>query len=149
MEAHLRAALAYIAGRLISGKKSPGVYDHFRSTFVLINGVVKARLVAIYDHGQGCHISGGGDGLQYLLFHHGECRSLHLTVHGNDFIGHDYGRTSRIRGRVIDDSIWLVEEATSREFRYLLAESLEPPWSEQAEKADIETDQADPELPPA
>jgi hypothetical protein len=148
METHLRAALAYIAGRLISGKNSPGVYDYSRSTFVLINGVVKARLVAIYDHGQRCHISGGSDGLRYLLFHHGERRFLNLAVHGNDFIGHDYGRTSRIRGRVVDGSIWLVEEATSREFSYLLAERLDPPWSEQAENADIETDQADPGLPP-
>jgi len=84
MEAHLRAALAYIAGRLVSGKNSPGVHDHSRSMLVIMNGTAKGSVVAIFDHDRKCHISGSGNGSQYFLFHHGECRAISLTLKGND-----------------------------------------------------------------
>jgi len=142
MEAHLQAALAYIAGRLISGKNSYGVYDHSRSKRILINGTAKGPVVAVFDHDQRCHISGNGNGFQYSLYHHGEKRIISLTVFGSRFSAHDYGHSASFTGTVQGNSISLFEPATCRQFRYTLVLSLEPPWSRLAGEAGIEPDRS-------
>jgi len=142
MEAHLRAALAYIAGRLVSGNNSSGVYDHSRSKHILMNGTAKGRLVAIFDHDQRCHISGSGNGLQYSLYHDGENRLISLTLQGSVISGHDYGRSAGFTGTAQDNSISLFEPATCRHFSYSLDVSLEPPWSDLAGNASIEPDRS-------
>lgn len=144
MEAHLRAALAYIAGRLVSRTKACGVYDHSRFRQVIMDGTVKGPMVAIYDHDQLCHISGSGNGLQYILFHHGKHRPVCLTLEGSGFCGHDYGRSTRFRGSVEGDFISVCEDGTARQFGYTLMVSLEPPWSDLADETGIEPDQPDP-----
>jgi len=150
MEAHLRAALAYIAGRLVSGKNSSAVYDHSRSRQILMNGTAKGRLVAIFDHDRRCHISGSGNGFQYSLYHHGENRLISLTLQGSVIGGHDYGRSASFTGTVEDNSISLFEPATCRQFSYSLVVSLEPPWSDLADNASIEPDRStDPGFQPA
>jgi len=115
----------------------------------MMGGAASSRMIAIYDHGQGCHISGSSNGLQYSLYHHGERRPISLTLHGSSFSGHDYGRSTRFRGTVEGESISLFEDATCRQFAYSLDVSLDPPWSELPEETTIEPDQPDPGLPPA
>jgi len=146
MEPHVRAALAYIAGRLVSGKNASGVYDYSRTMQIILSGAAQGGVVSIYDHNQGCHISGSANGLQYLLFHHGLRRHICLTLAGSEFTGHDYGRSPSVSGWVIDDGIVVVEPAMSKQFGYTLMVSLDPPWTELENKA--EPEEADPEMPP-
>lgn len=148
MEAHLRAALAYIAGRLVSGKNACAVYDHSRSQRIMMGGEANSRVIAIYDHAQGCHISGNGSGSQYSLFHHGERRPISLTLQGSSFSGHAYGRSTRFRGTVEGNFISVVEDGSARPFGYSLVESLEPPWSAPKDETGIDLDQTDPGLQP-
>ena len=149
MEAHLRAALAYIAGRLVSGRNACAVYDRSRSKRIMMSGAADSRMIAIYDHDRGCHISGSGNGLQYSLYHHGERRPISFTLEGSAFSGHDYGRSTRFSGTVEGDSISIIEDAMCRRFGYSLVVSLDPPWSILPDETAIEPDQPDPESGPA
>lgn len=146
MEPHLRAAMAYIAGRLVSGKNASGVYDYSRTMQIILSGAAQGGVVSIFDHDQRCHISGTANGLQYILFHHGLRRHICLTLAGSEFTGHDYGRSTSVSGWVIDDGIVVVEPAMSKQFGYTLMVSLDPPWTELENKA--EPQEADPEMPP-
>jgi hypothetical protein len=108
-----------------------------------MGGDANSGEVAIYDHDQGCHISGSSTGLQYVLYHHGERRHISLTLEGSRFSGHDYGRSTRFRGWVGADSISIFEEETCKRFVYSLWVSLVPPWSNLADEKGIEPEQTD------
>ena len=68
-----RRAIAYIAGRLISGSNVSAVYDYIVSKYFNFSGDISPTAVSIYDHEQKCHISGSG------------------TVSGNSISLYDYG----------------------------------------------------------
>ena len=138
MEPQLRTALAYLAGRLASGKNANGVYDYTRSKQVMLSGAAEGGVVSIYDHDQKCHISGTANGQRYFLFHHGLGRQFCLTLQGSEFSAHDYGRSTAVTGWVLDDGVVIVEPTKSEKFGYTLKVTLDPPWKELADQGELE-----------
>lgn len=147
MAPQLRAALAYLAGRLTTGKNANGVYDYSRSKQVMLSGAAEGGVVSVYDHDQKCHISGTANGPQYFLFHHGLRWQFCLILQGSEFSAHDYGRSTPVTGWVLDDGVVVVEPAISERFGYTLKVTLDPPWKEVADKAEPEKIENEPPPP--
>src|SRR5690349_15774686 len=93
-----RAAIAYIAGRLISGLSSNTVYDYSQSKYVRISGTVQPGIVRVFDHDNQAHISGSGNGTKFSLFHYEEGSHIDLTISERSFKGYDYGTGSHFQG---------------------------------------------------
>lgn len=111
---HVRAGVAYIAGRMISGSKSSHVYDYSEGRYHTIGGRVYADSVRIYDYDEGVHIGGSGR----RLFHYGEGSHILLRVSGRKFTGFDYGSGSHFSGRVNGKSVSLYDYERGQYFNY-------------------------------
>ena len=72
MNNHTRAAVAYIAGRLVSGKHASCVYDYSQRRYVSIGGNVDRTHVGAFDYQRGAHVSGSGDGTSFNLYDYGD-----------------------------------------------------------------------------
>jgi hypothetical protein len=94
MKANPRAAVAYIAGRFISGKHSTAVYDYALGKHISFSGTVQDGQVNAYDHDQGCSISGSVRGGHMALYHYGDGHHINLNISEQNFDGHDYGTSS-------------------------------------------------------
>lgn len=118
MEAHVRAAVAYVAGRLISGKQSSSVYDYSEGGHRSMSGQVTHDHVSVYDHVKSCHFSGSGGGSSFSLYHYGESSHVSLKIDGHSFSGYDYGTSSHYSGTVSGFSISLYDYSKGSHFSY-------------------------------
>lgn len=116
MDRSTRACVAYVAGRLISGRQSSHVYDHSQSRHVSIGGSVSGSRVSVYDYDRGCHF-GGSVG---SLYDYGPGAHISLSVDGNRFRGYDYGDGCHYSGTVNGSSISIYDYGESRHFSYSL-----------------------------
>ena len=114
MEAHTRRAVAYIAGRLISGSDAAAVYDYSESRYVNFSGDVDAQNVNVYDYEQSRHIGG----TLPSLYHYGNSRHIDLKVNGADFEGYDYASNKHFSGHVDGKNVSLYDYEHGQYFNY-------------------------------
>jgi hypothetical protein len=96
MQPHTRRAVAFIAGRAISGSDASAVYDYSESRYVFFSGDVSAGNVNVYDHEENCHVGGSLPS----LYHYGNGQHIQLDVSGTQFNGFDYGSGQHFSGTV-------------------------------------------------
>jgi|SRR3989344_2615245 len=114
MKHHTRRAVAYIAGRAISGKSSGAVFDFSASQHYYFGGNVHQSQVAVFDYTQSCHITG----TLTSLFHYGDSHHISLTINGSQFNGFDYGESCHFSGNVNGNSISVFDYGTSQHYNY-------------------------------
>jgi hypothetical protein len=100
-----KACIAYVAGRLVSGKLTSSVYDFSQSKHVLISGTVNGQNIAIYDHDRACHFGGSGNGTALSLYDYGRSSHISLQIQGNQFSGYDHGAGTHYSGTVSGNSV--------------------------------------------
>jgi hypothetical protein len=108
MKADTRRAVAYIAGRAISGKTASSVYDYGEGGHHSFSGDVSAVAANVYDYGSSCHV-GGQLG---SLYHYGHGSHLQLTLKGKSFTGYDYDDASDFSGDVHGSSVTVYDYPT-------------------------------------
>jgi hypothetical protein len=120
MHPKLRPCIAYVAGRLISGREAPSIYDNFQSKNICIDGVVTAENVKIFDHDRGCYLSGLGDGSAFELYDFGGMYYVELIIDGNKFEGYDHGTPSLFKGEIKGEEITMYDDAFAGTFSFVL-----------------------------
>jgi hypothetical protein len=114
VQPHTRRALAYIAGRLASGKRSSSVYDYGESRHVSFSGNVSTERVSVFDYEQNCHVGGRPPS----LFHYGDGQHISLKMNDHKFSGFDYGSGNHFSGQVRGSSVSLYDYSESQYFNY-------------------------------
>jgi hypothetical protein len=109
MEAHVRRAVAYIAGRLIIREDAEAIHEPATGRSYSMRGTAKDSYVKVYDHSCGCHISGNFYGLTYSLYHDGTSAHIELKITDNRFSGYEFASASQFNGNVSDRSITLYD----------------------------------------
>src|SRR5580698_7380638 len=109
MKANARAAIAYIAVRLVTGRNATHIFDYGQSRYIPIAGRVGNAQVQVFDYEKGAHVSGSGNGRTFSLFNYGEGSHISLTIHGHQFQGFDYGSGSHFNGQISNGTVSLFD----------------------------------------
>ena len=118
MEPHVRAIVAYVAGRVVSGKSASGIYDYSQRGHRSVDGTVTMDRVNVYDYGAHCFFSGDGHEGRFGLYHFGDSSYVDLEVADHSFRGYDHGSGGQFEGRVRGASIELYDYEEGRYFSY-------------------------------
>jgi len=129
MHPKLRPCIAYIAGRLISGRNASSIYDNLQSKTICFEGEVTAENVKVFDQDRGCYLSGLGaglgaglgDGKAFELYDFGGMYYVELIIDGNNFEGYDHGTPSSFKGEMRGNEITVYDDAFSESFGFVLS----------------------------
>src|SRR5260370_24568435 len=90
IDAGTKASIAYVAGRLLSGKETTSIYDYSQSKHILFSGTVNQQAVNVYDHARGCHFGGTWDGTTFNLYDYAGKHHVSLTLKHDEFRGYAF-----------------------------------------------------------
>jgi hypothetical protein len=114
MTAATRRAVAYIAGRLVTGRNSNGIYDFDAGNHFNFSGTVEPGRVHIFDYTSSCHI-GGSPG---LLYHHGTGGHLNLKLRQGRINGYDFHSGAHFSGTVSGSKVSIHDFETGNFYNY-------------------------------
>ena len=118
MKPNPRASIAFIAGSLITQIQPSSIYDNSQGKHINISGDIQSDYVKIYDHDQGCYISGTGINGSYSLYHHGDGHNINLEIEGNSFRGTDSSTSCDFNGNINGNSISIYDRENGSNFEY-------------------------------
>jgi len=118
MDSKLRACVAYITGRLISGRDFSSIYDGSRSIDVEIEGSIKPDYINLFDHDRQCYVAGQGNGNFYNLHDYGGQCFFELSIEGDTFHGYDYQTPCSFKGDVKGDTVCLYDDQFCQSFNF-------------------------------
>lgn len=120
MKPHVRAAIAYIAGRLVSRIMAGSVLDCSQCSFRLMSGTVDDYNVNVYDHEKKCCFNGTLNEGSGSLYHHGDQHYVSFRLENDLFTGFDYGSGHRFGGSVRGKSISVYDYEGGSYFNYII-----------------------------
>ena len=116
MDSETRAAVAYVAGRLVSEDNSAYIFDYARNLYLSLAGTVTPGLVQVYDRGRLCQISGTSN----FFYDFGAKTRVLLHMTDSVFDGYDYNSGFVFQGRVIGPHVKLFDFEEYRACGYRL-----------------------------
>ena len=118
MNGKARACIAYIVGRLISGKDSAGVFETSQSIHFGFSGNVTSTVVSIHDFESNCAVVGKGDGIRLHLHDFGSSSELSLKIKGKQFSGYENGTSKHFNGSVNTNRVSIYDYEDSTWYHY-------------------------------
>jgi len=121
MAPNVRAAIAYTAGRLLTGSQQPSVYDYSTSQHRNMSGDVGSNNVNVYDYESSCHMTGDGSGGKFSLYHYGVNNHISLEVKApGHFEGYDYASGRHFNGTVNGNNVSFYDYEDGQYYNYSL-----------------------------
>jgi hypothetical protein len=114
----VRAMVAYVASRLISGTDSSFIFDFPGPGHRSMGGTVNEKCINVYDYSENCQLTGSSSAGVFHLFHHGERVHISLEVSGQSFRGRDLGAGRQFSGTVIGPKTSIFDQADLRRYSY-------------------------------
>jgi hypothetical protein len=114
----VRAVVAYVASRLISGAESSFVFDFSARGHRSMGGTVNESCVNVYDFSENCQITGHMSNGSFQLFHLGERVHLSLEILGERFRGHDHCTGRHFSGETRGPRVSMKDDADMRSYKY-------------------------------
>lgn len=120
MKYHIHAYIAFIAGRLITGKRIATLYDFSRLQHIDITSLPDAESLKEFDRAHQDYIPGYSSGCTYK-YTTSTGHYIDLSFNGNTFIGHVSGSSAYFVGNVRGDSIYIFDHEESSHVNYRIS----------------------------
>ena len=114
----LRAMVAYVASRLISGAESSFIFDFSAKGHRSMGGTVNQECVNVYDFSENCQLTGQSSNGSFELYHHGDQIHISLEIIGESLKGFDHSAGRQFSGVVRGARVFVIEEADLRQYTY-------------------------------
>lgn len=118
MNGKVRACIAYVLGRLITGQDSAGVFDVATSKHFGYSGNVTKTLVSIHDYERNSAMVGRGDGERLHLHDFGSNSELNVKIRGTQFSGYEEGSSMRFNGSISNNTVKVYDYEDSTWYNY-------------------------------
>ncbi len=123
MTSEKRRIVAYIAGRIASGRNLTGIHDRASGSWTQVGAVAAPNHLSLYDYDRACMVSVVGPAENLYVYDCGSGRHIQLRVSGCQFSGYDFETQAFFSGSVNGASIFFCDFQHSDYFKY----STDPP----------------------
>ncbi|MEW6108817.1 MAG: hypothetical protein AB1632_06585 [Nitrospirota bacterium] len=120
MKSYTHAYIAYIVGRLLTGKRIASLYDFNQCRHIEISSLPYVDCIKEFDHIHRHYIPGYSSGCRYL-YPCGSGLTMELSINGNSFMGHIRGGSFYFVGNVRGDSIYIFDHEESVHINYKIS----------------------------
>ena len=120
MDLNKRRIVAFIAGKLISGKEINKLFDQSNSRYAEILGDVTITKINVYEVERNELITGSGDAKGISLYDFTTAKFIDLKIDKEQFDGFDYESKKIFYGEVKDNTISLFDFQDSKHHHYIM-----------------------------
>jgi hypothetical protein len=120
------AYVAYIAGRLISGKKIASLYDYSGSRDIDISSLLEAEELVSFDYVGWSHMAKGA-GISKFKYNLGPGHNIDISIKGSTFIVYMRENSTHFMGTVRGDTVYICDHKSSAHFNFrMMGHPVEP-----------------------
>ena len=120
MNFYKRRIVAYIAGKLISGKEINKLFDRSNSSYAEIVGEVTITKINVYDSERNELITGSGDAKGISLYDFTTAKFIDLKIDKEKFDGFDYESKKIFYGELKDNTVSVFDFEDSKHHYYIM-----------------------------
>jgi hypothetical protein len=120
MEMYKRRIVAFILGRIISGKDSSSIYDCDTYSYSNIEGDFVSEKIDVFDSERRRFLSGNKANDNISLFDYLSGKFIEIKINGCGFDGYDYEDSELFNGEVLDDKISIFDYHDSKRYDYTI-----------------------------
>jgi hypothetical protein len=115
-----RRIVAFVVGKLISGKEINKLFDQSNSKYAEILGEVTLTKINIYENERNELVTGSGDTKGISLYDFTSAKFIDLKIDKEKFDGFDYESKKIFYGEVKDNTISLFDFQDSKHHYYVM-----------------------------
>jgi len=120
MKKHNRTRIAYIAGRLITGKRIASLYDFKNLADIEIGSLPDADRLRELNYEYNNYVN--GNAFKYTFWHDFSVKhAIDLRINGNTFMGRITGSSAYFIGNVRGDRIYIYDHEDSEHLNYRIS----------------------------
>ncbi|MHB8882294.1 MAG: hypothetical protein ACYC69_12405 [Thermodesulfovibrionales bacterium] len=114
------ASIAYIAGRLISGRDIVSLYDYNRACSIDIPSLPVAEEKTGFDYVSWSHMKSGA-GISKYKYDLGANKQINISIKGSTFIVYMQGNATHFMGTVRGDTIYIYDQTSAGHFNFRMS----------------------------
>ena len=120
MNIYKRRIVAFVIGKLISGREISRVFDKTTSSYNEINGEVSIKSINVFDTEKNEMITGSGDDKGISLYDFATAKFIDLKINGENFDGFDYESKRVFYGDMKDNTVSFFDFQDSKHHYYIM-----------------------------